>query len=78
MNTTNWSHSNAYFQGNLIAGAFFGSSKLLLARSSIQGLKSRRGPRAQVLEELVPAGQVEESTPLESSDSDTVSAKGAP
>lgn len=78
MNTTNWPRSNAYFQGNLIAGTLFGFSKFLLARSSIQGFKSRCGPRAQVLEEIVPVGQVDESTPLESSDSDTVSANGTP
>jgi hypothetical protein len=65
-------------QGNVVAGTLLRLRRLLLLGGSGQRIDGSSGPGAELLQESVPAGEVDKRTLLQSSDSNTVTAEGTP
>lgn len=65
-------------QSDVITGTLLGFRHLLLLGSGIQRFHGGSGPGAQLLQKFVPAGEVDQRTLLQSSNSDPISAEGTP
>jgi hypothetical protein len=65
-------------ESNIVASTCLGLGGLGLLGGSVESLNSNRGPRAELLQEPVPTGQVDERALLQSSSSHTVTTESTP
>lgn len=65
-------------ESNVVAGTLLGLSHLLLFGSGVQRFNGSSGPRTQLLQETVPAGQIDQRTLLQGGGSHPVSTEGTP
>lgn len=65
-------------QSDVVAGTLLRLRGLLLLRGSGQGVNGGKSPGAELLQESVPAGEVDKRTLLQSSNGNTVTAEGTP
>lgn len=65
-------------KSNIVASTSLGLGRLGLLSSSVESLDSNGGPRAELLQEPVPTGQVDERALLQSSSGHTVTTESTP